>query len=120
MTPLPLNPLPLPEHHIGTVKQTSEYPDSNNARAAAAAHFARLLDRVAVRPLNYFAECYGLSYGAVLDLVQARVLPSRAMVILLHAIDADSAWMREVAKGAKDDLAMLDVIRGKGGPSVIK
>lgn len=82
-------------------------------RALAKRHFANLLDRVAARPLNYFAETYGLSYGAVLDLIQGRVLPSRAMVVLLHAIAADPDWMRDVMKDAKGDLAFLDGVRSK-------
>ena len=85
----------------------------DESRLAARTHFARLLDRIADRPLNYFAEKYGLSYGAVLDLVQGRVLPSRAMVVLLHAIEADPDWMWDVAKAAEDDLALLDEVRGK-------
>lgn len=89
-------------------------------RQEATQHFAAFLDGVAERPLNYFAEIYGLSYGAVLDLVQGRVLPSRAMVVLLHAIEADPTWMRDVAKDAHADLAVLDVLRGKGGRSGIK
>ncbi len=82
-------------------------------RQEATQHFSALLDGLAERPLNYFAELYGLSYGAVLDLVQGRVLPSRAMVVLLHAISLDPMWMRDVAKSAHGDLKILDTLRGK-------
>jgi hypothetical protein len=90
------------------------------SRAVACRHFSEYLDRIAQRPMNHFAEVYGLSYGAVLDLIQGRVLPSRAMVILMHAIEADPMWIRDVVKDAKADLAILDAVRGKGGRSGIK
>lgn len=85
----------------------------------ARAYFAVKLARIAGNPHNYFAEKYGLSYGAVRDQIQGRVLPSRAMVVLMHAIETDPRWMLDIAKSAKDDLAVLDVMRGKSGRSVI-
>jgi hypothetical protein len=82
-------------------------------RDEALAYFAGRLDAVACRPLNWFAEKYGLTYGSVLDQVQGRVLPSRAMVVLLHAIENDPDWMHDVAKDAAGDLAILDSLRVK-------
>ena len=61
----------------------------------------------------HWAEKHGLSYGAVRDLVQGRVLPSRAMVVLLLAIECEPEFMASVARLAKDELALLDAARGK-------
>ena len=85
----------------------------------ARAYFANKLAVLAGNPHSYFAMKYGLSYGAVRDQIQGRVLPSRAMVVLMHAIETDPRWMVDIAKSAKDDLALLDALRGKGGRSVI-
>lgn len=88
-------------------------------RDDAKQHFAnRLADLIAEMggPNNLWAEWYGLSYAAIRDLVQARVLPSRAMVLLMTAIESDPQFMRDVAKAAKDDLAILGSVRGAGGP----
>ena len=85
----------------------------------ARAYFASKLAVLSGNPHSYFAMKYGLSYGAVRDQIQGRVLPSRAMVILMHAIETDPRWMIDVAKSAKQDLALLDALRGKGGRSVI-
>ena len=82
-------------------------------------YFANRLAGIAGNPHNYFAEKYGLSYGAVRDQIQARVLPSRAMVVLMQAIENDPRWMWDIAKAAKDDLAILDSLRGKRGRSAI-
>jgi hypothetical protein len=62
-------------------------------------------------PQAYWAARYGLTAGAVRDLEQGRVLPSRAVVILLHAIAAESVFMQQIAKAAKEDLALLDEVR---------
>ncbi len=59
-------------------------------------------------PRGCFAEWYGLKERALQDLEQGRVLPSRALVVLLTAIEKDPCWMRDVAKAAKDRLALLD------------
>jgi|JI9StandDraft_1071089.scaffolds.fasta_scaffold245756_2 hypothetical protein len=87
--------------------------------ADARTYFAMKLAGMAGNPHRYFAEKYGLSYGAVRDQIQGRVLPSRAMIVLMHAIETDPRWMIDIAKAAKDDLAFLDAIRGKSGRSVI-
>jgi hypothetical protein len=36
------------------------------------------------------------------------------MVLLLHAIEAEPELMQDVAKAAKDDIALLDRFRGCG------
>lgn len=84
-------------------------------RVDARYHFAgKLADLLAETggPNNLWAERHGLTYAAVRDLVQARVLPSRAMVILMTAIELEPDFMRDVAKAAKGDLAILDQVRG--------
>jgi hypothetical protein len=93
--------------------------DTGMTTDEARAYFASKLAEIAGNPHSYFAKKYGLSYGAVRDQIQGRVLPSRAMVVLLHAIETDPRWMIDVAKSAKHDLALLDALRGKGGRSVI-
>lgn len=62
-------------------------------------------------PRSYFGPVHGLRDRTVQDLEQARSLPSRAMVVLLKAIELDSDFMRHVAKEAKRDLALLDTLR---------
>lgn len=62
-------------------------------------------------PQAYWARRFGLSAGAVRDLEQARVLPSRAMVVLMQAIEMDRDFMGKAAKAAADRLADLDRMR---------
>ena len=73
--------------------------------------FGRRLAALRRYPQAYFAKAFGLSAGAVRDLEQGRVLPSRAMVVLMKAIEMDREFMRRAAKAAKDDLAALDEVR---------
>jgi DNA-binding transcriptional regulator YiaG len=62
-------------------------------------------------PQADWAKRYGLSAGAVRDLEQGRVLPSRAMVVLMHAIRMQPEFMQRAAKEAGDELALLDLLR---------
>ena len=64
-------------------------------------------------PRECFCDRFGLGLGAVRDLEQGRVLPSRAMLLVMYAIALDADFMRDVAKRAKDDLAALKEVRGK-------
>lgn len=85
-------------------------------RDEACDHFAgKLSDLIAEMggPNNLWAEWYGLSYAAIRDLIQARVLPSRAMIVLMAAIESDPDFMRDVARAARDDIAILDRARGR-------
>jgi len=81
--------------------------------AHAKEFFAWRARLVVEHPHNYWAEKHGLSYGAVRDLVQGRVLPSRAMVVLLLAIECEPEFMQAVARLAKDELNLLDAARSK-------
>jgi hypothetical protein len=45
------------------------------------------------------------------DLEQARSLPSRAVIVLLKAVEMDPDWMRQVAKAAKPELEALEQLR---------
>lgn len=82
-------------------------------REEAKLHFANKLAALRDKnwPNNLWAERYGLSYGAIRDLAQARVLPSRAMVLLMTAIEYEPEFMQDVARAARDDLAILDQVR---------
>jgi hypothetical protein len=62
-------------------------------------------------PRSYFAPLYGLNERAVQDLEQGRSLPSRALVVLLKAVELDPLFMREVAKEARAELAALNEAR---------
>jgi DNA-binding transcriptional regulator YiaG len=62
-------------------------------------------------PRGLFCDWFGLGLGAVRDLEQGRVLPSRATVVLMHAIEQDPDFMRQVAKAAKADLKALEAAR---------
>lgn len=62
-------------------------------------------------PRSYFGPIYGLNDRAVQDLEQGRALPSRAMVVLLKAIEIDSDFIRYVAKEARPELAALKAAR---------
>ncbi len=68
--------------------------------------FARDLFRLRFRRLRIdqptFAERYGLTFGAVKDQEQARHKPSRAMRVLVAAIELDPALMERAAKIAKE------------------
>jgi hypothetical protein len=59
-------------------------------------------------PRECFTDAYGLKLRAVQDLEQGRSLPSRALVVLLTAIEMDPDWMRGVAKAAKARLELLE------------
>lgn len=65
-------------------------------------------------PRNYWAEKFGLNHRALQDLEQGRVNPSRAVVMLITAIECDPDFMREIAREAKADLTGLD---GRGRPT---
>lgn len=58
-------------------------------------------------PQSYWAKKVGLSYGALRDLEQARVDPSRATVLLIHAMETSPGFMEDVVRRAKADLAAL-------------
>lgn len=49
-----------------------------------------------------FAERFGLTKGAVKDQEQARAAPSRAMRVLVAAIEMDPAFMARAAKVAAE------------------
>jgi hypothetical protein len=66
-------------------------------------------------PQEYWAKRCGLSYAAVKDLEQARVSPSRAVIILVHAMELSPGFMQDVVSRAKDDLAALD---GRGRSAI--
>ncbi len=62
-------------------------------------------------PRNGFGEWYGLRERSLQDLEQGRALPSRALVVLLKAIEEDPQWMREVALRARPELDALEELR---------
>lgn len=62
-------------------------------------------------PQEYWAKRYGLTAGAVRDLEQGRVLPSRAMVVLMQVIRACPELVQRAAKDAEAELAALDQLR---------
>lgn len=62
-------------------------------------------------PRSYFAPLYGLDERAIQDLEQGRSLPSRALVVLLKAIELDPLFMREVVRDARDEFAALKEAR---------
>ena len=64
-------------------------------------------------PRSYFAPLYGLDERAMQDLEQGRSLPSRALVVLLKAVELDPLFMREVAREARPELAALDEARSR-------
>lgn len=74
--------------------------------------FALRLVRLRVHQIGIpqwqFAERYGLSLGAVRDLEQGRSNPSRAMLILVSAIEADPKWMAKIAKREMHDDVMQE------------
>jgi DNA-binding transcriptional regulator YiaG len=85
----------------------------DEGKAELQRHFAGRFSALRRRcPQAYWAERYGLSLGAVQDLEQGRVLPSRAMVLLMHAIAMQPEFMERAAKEAADDLARLSAVRG--------
>lgn len=57
-------------------------------------------------PQKYWAKWFGLSYAAVKDMAQGRVNPSRAVVLLITAIELSPGFMQDVAKLAKVDLVV--------------
>jgi hypothetical protein len=59
-------------------------------------------------PQSYWAKRIGLTYGALRDLEQARVDPSRAMVLLINAMEMSPGFMEDVVRRAKADLAAFD------------
>lgn len=59
-------------------------------------------------PQKAWARRFGLSHGAVKDMEQGRVHPSRAMVLVLKAIEMSPGFMQDVARAARDDLAALE------------
>lgn len=72
-------------------------------------------------PRSWFAPLYGLTVSSVQDLEQGRVLPSRAMVVLLTAIENDPLFMREIAREARENLELLEQARAAGyGRAAIK
>ena len=80
--------------------------------AAAREDFANWMRELrGLGPRGWFGPLYGLGERAIQDLEQGRVLPSRATVVLMHAIATDPVFMRKVARGARDDLATLDRLR---------
>ena len=74
-------------------------------RVAFARRFSRLRGGC---PQKYWARRFGLSYAAVKDMEQGRVNPSRAVVLLITAIELSPGFMQDVVKLAKADLAALD------------
>ena len=75
-------------------------------------HFANLCRRVRrCYPRFWFAKRFGLNGRALQDLEQGRALPSRALVVLLKAIELDRTFMERVAKEAAADLALLEQAR---------
>ncbi|KQM98741.1 hypothetical protein ASE78_05810 [Sphingomonas sp. Leaf25] len=68
--------------------------------------FARDLFRLRFRRLRIdqptFAERFGLSFGSVKDQEQARHKPSKAMRVLVAAIDLDPEFMAKAAKVAAE------------------
>ena len=64
-------------------------------------------------PRSYFAPLYGLNERAIQDLEQGRSLPSRALVVLLKAVELDPLFIREVAREARAELATLDEARSR-------
>jgi hypothetical protein len=66
-------------------------------------------------PQSYWAKRIGLTYGALRDLEQARVDPSRAMVLLINAMEISPGFMEDVVRRAKADLAALG---GRGRPAI--
>jgi len=65
-------------------------------------------------PQEYWARRYGLTPGSLRDLEQGRVLPSRVMVVLLHAIRMQPEFIERAAKEAAADLKLLDELRSVG------
>lgn len=81
-------------------------------KAEARAHFAGFCRSLRDGyPQDYFAKRYGLTAGALRDLEQARVLPSRALVVLMHAIRMQPEFMQRAAKEAAGDLVLLAQLR---------
>lgn len=74
-------------------------------------YFAGRLSALRRGPQASWAKRYGLTAAAVRDLEQGRVLPSRAMVVLMHAIQMQPEFMQRAAIEAADDLAALDAVR---------
>lgn len=66
--------------------------------------FARDLFRLRFRRLRIdqptFAARFGLSFGSVKDNEQARCQPSRALKVLVAAIEMDPAFMERAARQA--------------------
>ena len=73
--------------------------------------FARRMLRLRFRQLRLkqadFAERFGLTWGAVKDLEQGRTKPTRAMVLLIAAIEREPALMAKVAEAERDALAAV-------------
>ena len=68
--------------------------------------FARDLFRLRFRQLGLdqetFADRFGLSYGMVRDQEQARHSPSKALKVLVAAIEMDPLFMAKAAQAAED------------------
>ena len=88
-----------------TVVETEMEKLANFDRFAFARRFSRLRGGC---PQKYWARRFGLSYAAVKDMEQGRVNPSRAVVLLITAIELSPGFMQDVVKLAKADLAALD------------
>jgi len=75
----------------------------------AQAHFANWCRRLRDgRGREWWAKSYGLNGRSIQDLEQARSMPSRALVVLLKAIELHPSLMQDIAKLATDELALLD------------
>lgn len=59
-------------------------------------------------PQKCWAKRFGLSYAAVKDMEQGRVNPSRAVVLLINAIELSPGFVQDVVQRAQEDLAALD------------
>ena len=74
-------------------------------RVAFARRFSRLRGGC---PQKYWAKRFGLSYAAVKDMEQGRVNPSRAVVLLITAIELSPGFVQDVVRLAQADLLALD------------
>lgn len=76
--------------------------------------FARRLFRLRFRTLRLsqsaFADRFGLSFGSIKDLEQGRVQPSRAVLLLVAAIETDPTLMARVADGEREGLMMRPIV----------
>lgn len=86
------------------MKQPSRYTEMEFDPAFGRKGFARDLFLLRFRRLRLsqaqFAARFGLSVGAVKDQEQSRVAPSRAMKVLVAAIEMDPEFMARAAAEA--------------------